>query len=68
MHIRNETSRYHLLLDACKFLLENKTIEKDLAEKLTKKYNQKLKEHRVFIKKFGIDPEEIENWQWKRQI
>lgn len=66
MHIRNQTSRYHLLMDACRFLSENGTIKKDLSEKIIDKYNQKLKEHRTFIKKFGVDPEEIENWQWQR--
>ncbi|HRY31180.1 MAG TPA: phosphoketolase family protein [Candidatus Paceibacterota bacterium] len=68
MHIRNQTSRYHLLMDACRLLTENGRVDKKLSDKIVEKYQRKLKDHRIYIKKYGVDPEEIENWQWQRQI
>ncbi|HMP67368.1 MAG TPA: phosphoketolase family protein [Candidatus Paceibacterota bacterium] len=64
MMIRNKTSRYDVLTDACKLLSDNGTITTDQSEKVIQKYDKKMAEHREFIKKNGIDPDEIENWQW----
>jgi xylulose-5-phosphate/fructose-6-phosphate phosphoketolase len=66
MQIRNGTSRYNLFLDAIKFLLDYKKITKQEFDSLNDKYNNKLLEHREYIKKHGIDPDEITEWKWTR--
>ncbi len=65
MQVRNETSRYHLAIDAFAKMAERGFLETGKAENLIKKYQQKLEEHREYIKINGVDPEEIENWQWR---
>ena len=65
MHIRNETSRYHLAIEAFAKMAERGFLEIGKAENLIKQYKQKLDGHREYIKINGVDPEEIENWKWK---
>jgi len=64
MQVRNKTSRYDLIQDACKMLADSGKIEKDVAEKIIRKYNQKISEHQEYIKENGIDMDEIEDWTW----
>lgn len=66
MQVRNETSRYHLAIDAFAKMAERGFLETSKAESLIKKYKQKLDEHREYIKINGVDPEEIENCKWSR--
>ncbi len=68
MHVRNKTSRYHLLIEALMLLEKNNVIKKYKTQKIIKKYEKKLKEHSEYIKEYGIDPDEIEKWQWKKNI
>jgi xylulose-5-phosphate/fructose-6-phosphate phosphoketolase len=68
MHVRNKTSRYHLAIEAYEKLSKNKVVTSDLVNSIIAKYKLKLQEHREFIRKNGVDPEEIEQWQWKRNI
>ncbi|HMP85062.1 MAG TPA: phosphoketolase family protein [Candidatus Paceibacterota bacterium] len=68
MMIRNKTSRYDVLSDACNLLLKDGKISKEQSELVIEKYKNKLIEHREFIKKYGVDPDEIENWQWNTKI
>jgi len=64
MQVRNGTSRYHVVQDACKKLAETGKITKEKSEEIIKKYDQKFEEHIAHIKEHGVDMEEIENWQW----
>jgi xylulose-5-phosphate/fructose-6-phosphate phosphoketolase len=64
MQVRNGTSRYNLVMDACLELVEKGKIEKEVADKIIKKYTEKIKEHTKFIKENGVDLDEIENWVW----
>lgn len=68
MHVRNGTSRYHLVKEAAGELARLGKLAKDKADNIIKKYDQKLADHGVFIRKNGVDPEEIENWQWTRKL
>lgn len=68
MQVLNKTSRYHLLLTAISFLNQSNTITASQALRVEELYNRKLIEHREYIKKFGKDPQEIEEWQWKKTI
>jgi xylulose-5-phosphate/fructose-6-phosphate phosphoketolase len=67
MQVRNETSRFHLVMEAVQMLSDNNVIEKEIATKITKEMKEKLSNHRVYIKKHGVDPDEIENWVWKQK-
>lgn len=64
MHVRNKTDRYNLAIEVFKKLSQNGIIEKNKADELIKKYLIKLSEHTEYIKKYGIDMEEIESWKW----
>ena len=65
MQVRNETSRYHLVMEAYRTLGALGDVDKSQAKALEEKYQNRLTEHREFIKENGVDPQEIENWQWK---
>ncbi len=66
MQIRNKTSRYHLIIEAMFILSERKTVTKEAAGKIIAKYEEKIKEHGEYIRKYGVDPDEIESWKWSR--
>lgn len=65
MQVRNNTSRYHLAKEVFVKMAQTGVIDKEKAETLDKKYDQKLADHKEYIKKYGVDPKEIEEWQWK---
>ena len=64
MQVRNKTSRYNLVQDACRMLVYSGKIKKKVAEDIIKKYDQKIEDHKQYIKEHGVDIEEIENWKW----
>ena len=61
MKVQNKIDRYHLVIDALKYLpkLGNRT------SFLIQECQNKLIEHKVYIYNNGIDTEEIRNWHWK---
>lgn len=67
MQVRNGTSRYHLVIEIFQTLGKRGVVSPNLVEKIVEKYNNKLDAHREYIKKHGVDPEEIENWKWTRK-
>ena len=60
MRVRNKIDRYHIVIDAINKLSLGKK-----GEELIKILEDKLKYHDEYIKKNGIDTEEIRNWKWK---
>ena len=66
MQIRNKTSRYHLAVEVFRKMAEAKVISRKKKSLLVQKYNEKIKKHGEFIRLNGVDPEEIENWQWQK--
>ena len=60
MRVQNELDRYHLVMDALKYLdkLGNKRTS------LNEWCKNKLIEHKQYIDKNGVDMPEIENWKW----
>lgn len=66
MHVRNQTSRYHLLKEAVGELARLNKIDKSKADEIVNKYDKKLADHAVFIRENGVDPDDIENWKWTR--
>ena len=66
MQVRNRTSRYHLVIQAAEKMAARNPQAAAKAENLIRKYKNKLREHRDFIRSEGVDPPEITNWQWQR--
>ena len=61
MRVQNELDRYHLVIDAIKYLpkLGNR------GASLVEWCKTKLLEHSEYIKTYGIDMEEIRNFKWE---
>lgn len=61
MRVQNELDRYHLVMDALKYLpnLGNR------AATLNQICKDKLVEHKEYIKEYGDDIPEIKNWKFK---
>ncbi len=66
MQVRNGTSRYHLVKEIFTTLEKRGVVSPNLVETVVAKYDGKLAAHRAYIEKHGVDPADIENWQWKR--
>lgn len=60
MRVQNEIDRFHLVMDALKYLpqLDNKS---SFVYQMCK---DKLVEHKQYIKEYGTDLDEIKNWKW----
>ena len=61
MKVQNKIDRYHLVVDALKYL-------PDLGNKssfLIEECKNKLIEHKEYIKEYGLDMPEVRDWQWK---
>lgn len=59
MRVLNKIDRYHLVIDAIKKLKLGKDGEKVIIE-----MEDKLKKHYDYIRKYGIDMDEITKWEW----
>lgn len=64
LHIRNSTSRYNLAIEAFGILAKHGVLDSNKAEMLVEKYEKKIAAHKEYIIRFGVDPEDIENWKW----
>ncbi len=58
MRVQNKMDRYHLVLLALEYLKQFDTSE------LKKYCEEQLKKHQVYIKEYGVDMDEIQNWEW----
>jgi xylulose-5-phosphate/fructose-6-phosphate phosphoketolase len=65
MQIRNKTSRYDLVIQTMN-LIDDSVVIPERKRAIINKYQDLLKKHREFIIKNGIDPDDIENWIWKK--
>jgi xylulose-5-phosphate/fructose-6-phosphate phosphoketolase len=61
MHIRNGTSRYHLLLQALDAVPQP---DRERVQRVSAHYRQKIADHRTYIEQHGDDPPEIRDWSW----
>jgi xylulose-5-phosphate/fructose-6-phosphate phosphoketolase len=64
MHIHNRTSRYHLIIQGAQKIAARNPKAGAKAEELIVKYERKIAEHGVFIRREGVDPPEIAQWRW----
>ncbi|MBO7515767.1 MAG: phosphoketolase family protein [Lachnospiraceae bacterium] len=62
VRVQNDIDRFHLVMDAIKFLpqLGNR------GAYLYQKMSDKLVEHKQYIHEVGLDLPEVANWKWKR--
>ncbi|HPF31021.1 MAG TPA: phosphoketolase family protein [Candidatus Saccharibacteria bacterium] len=64
MHVRNRTSRYHIVMEVFERMAQEGKISNDKARELIVKYQRKIFENTDYIKEYGIDLPEIDSWQW----
>lgn len=64
MHVRNRTSRYHLVIQAAQKIAQRRGADAAQAEALVMKYERRLLDHRAYIRDYGLDPPEIAAWRW----
>ncbi|MEI7741931.1 MAG: phosphoketolase family protein [bacterium] len=64
MHIRNQTSRYHLAKEIFELAAEEKVISAEKAKKLCAALEVKINAVAGHAKKYGVDTPEIHDWQW----
>lgn len=67
MHVRNKTSRYHIVMAIFEKLIGSGRISDDDARNVIIKYAKKIKENTEYIKQTGIDLPEIDSWQWQNR-
>lgn len=67
MHVRNKTSRYHMVMAVFERLAETGRVSNDDARKIIVKYQQKIYDNTEYIKRHGIDMPEIDSWQWGKR-
>ena len=64
MRVQNQIDRYHLVMDALKYLPQ-------LGDKrafVNEWCKDKLIEHKEYIKEYGDDMPEVKNWVWNNII
>ena len=64
MHVRNRTSRYHLVMAVFDKLAKTGRISPDTAQPIILKYQQKIDDNTEYIKAHGMDRPEIDAWVW----
>lgn len=66
LHLRNGTSRYNLAMEVFDKMRAAGVLDSLKAERLLNLYQEKISKHKAYIVEHGVDPDEIENWQWQR--
>lgn len=66
MLVRNGASRFHLANQAIRLACKSNPHVAACAMDKISKFDYILKEHRSYIIEHGDDPENIKNWNWKR--
>lgn len=64
MHVRNRTSRYHLVMAIFDQLAKSSKITRTEADLVINKYQQKIDDNTAYIKENGVDMPEIDSWVW----
>ncbi|MDP3989331.1 MAG: phosphoketolase family protein [bacterium] len=64
MHVRNETSRFHLAKEIATRANQRHAIDEVTMRRLHEKYDMILKEHNRYVREHGVDMNEIEQWTW----
>lgn len=67
MHVRNKTSRYHLVIAIFENMINTGRMSNEDIRRIITKYRQKIDANTEYIKKFGVDMSEIDNWTWSNR-
>ena len=67
MHVRNKTSRYHLVMAIFEKLADTNKIDRERAQDIVNKYRSLIDVNTEYIKKNGLDLPEIDAWQWGKR-
>lgn len=68
MHVRNRTSRYHLVIAIFDRLAKADVLPRNIAQNIILKYQTKLSLNTGYIAKHGVDMPEIDEWQWSGSV
>lgn len=64
MMVLNKASRYHLMIDALEKAAHLNPVTSRKANRLIKKYKKFLRDHEKYIRKYGKDMKEVNDWTW----
>ncbi|PID32051.1 phosphoketolase [Candidatus Saccharibacteria bacterium] len=64
MHVRNKTSRFHLVMEVARLLAQRGRITRDQENDIFMRYQQKIEDNKEYSKAHGLDLPEIDAWQW----
>jgi xylulose-5-phosphate/fructose-6-phosphate phosphoketolase len=64
MHVRNKTSRYHIVIQSAQKIARRNPSVASHAEEILRNYEAKLLAHRTYVTENGVDPPEIADWSW----
>lgn len=64
LQVRNNTSRYQLVIQACDFLKGTKALPIREAMRIKHLIQKKIEDHQKYVKLHGVDPDELTNWKW----
>ncbi|NTW62213.1 phosphoketolase family protein [Candidatus Saccharibacteria bacterium] len=64
MHVRNLTSRYHMVIAAFEKMAAMNRVSQDDAQRIILKYQKLILANTEYIKENGVDMPEIDAWQW----
>lgn len=67
MHVRNKTSRYHLVMAIFEQFAKAGKIPLNDAARIIYKYRIMIDDNTEYIKENGVDMPEIDEWQWKNE-
>jgi len=65
MHVRNQTSRYHLVMEIAARAKQTGKITAEQATAIIDTYQGKIDENTAYIKIHGVDLPEIDAWVWQ---
>lgn len=71
--MRNDLDRFHLVIDVCNQIELGNCDGVDQETRWSAVYvrqemYQKLVKHREYINEFGVDLDEVANWEWSSQL
>jgi xylulose-5-phosphate/fructose-6-phosphate phosphoketolase len=65
MHVRNRTSRYHVVIQAARKVATMRPSAAARAEEIVRLHEEKIARHTDYIVENGVDPPEIADWVWQ---
>ncbi len=68
MHVRNRTSRYHIVMAIFDRLAKDNVVPSNIAQSIILKYQSKISANTSYIKQHGVDMPEIDEWVWHSDV